>query len=198
MNQLRPTVNQLQFLFDVPFELDWQSLSNMMTLKKVPRNRPIRLGPKQGAIVYHGAVKTLFRGNVYDFVGAKGILLSVDEAFLSSNSLEEFVALEDSILFTFDYPEMERIVYNLSNGALFMSLLFKKYFIRKYYKERFYFMTPQERYLNFQNFIEVPMHLISQKDIAEYIGISPQSLSRLKRKLNGETEATESSSIVAS
>ncbi|MDA8792880.1 hypothetical protein N9N67_06510 [Bacteriovoracaceae bacterium] len=191
MNQLRPTVNQLQFLFEVPFELDWQSLSNAMTLKKVPRNRPIRLGPKQGAIVYHGAFKTIFQGNVYDFTGTKGILLSVDEAFLHTESREEFITLEDSILFVFDFPELERTIYNLSNGALFMSLLFKKYFIRKYYKERFYFMTPQERFLNFQNFIEVPMHLISQKDIAEYIGISPQSLSRLKRKMNDSNEATD-------
>lgn len=97
------------------------------------------------------------------------------EYFIEAIEDSEFLSLDKSVLLKLyaNYPEMERVVRSFWEDVI-LNLLQRFSALQK--------DTAEERYLNL---VKQPNYLqrIPQKYLASYIGVTPTSLSRIRRKL---------------
>lgn len=111
--------------------------------------------------------------------------ISVYESFLTGTPSQYFIqTLEDCEMLITDRMGIETIFTEIKNGNLIGRKLTEGLLIQTVEKlTNFYRFTPEER---FQNFVEANPQLanrIPQNCLASYIGVKPQSLSRIKKRV---------------
>lgn len=94
-------------------------------------------------------------------------------------------ALEDSVVEVVDYYKM----YQLFNREIwykdFLIASIQKGFVVKETREReFLLLDAEERYLKFKERFPALESRVKQHIIASYVGITPESLSRIRKKIN--------------
>lgn len=107
------------------------------------------------------------------------------ESFLSGKpSPYEIQALEDCELLAIDRMGLQEIYAHTSNGERIGRLIAEWLFVDAMTRlTSFYTETPEDRY---RQFLRERPHLVNrvpQHYIAEFIGVRPQSLSRIKRRV---------------
>lgn len=157
-------------------------LCPLFEVKDIKKNEYIELEMNQAAVIYFGSFKKLYRNKVFEFLGTDDIILNVDNIYSGSESSEISQALEDSVVFIFDYKKVHNVLSRTLSGMKIINHYFQKCFLKKYFKERFHLSSVDYKVKNYDKIINIPMKNINQKDISDYIGILPQSLSRLKRQ----------------
>jgi len=114
--------------------------------------------------------------------------ISIYESFLTNSPTEYFIqTLEDCELLVSDRLGVETLFSQVRNGNLIGRKLTEGVFIQTVDRlTDFYMYTPEER---FQRFIQAQPKLanrIPQGYLASYIGVKPQSLSRIKKRILAE------------
>lgn len=100
-----------------------------------------------------------------------------------------FECLEDCIFYRFELSELQPYVYSnermLSAAFDFMMNLIAEYIIRQ---EDFIFFTAEERYIKFSKEYPEIISRVPAKYISSLLGITPVSLSRIKKRIQRRSE----------
>jgi CRP-like cAMP-binding protein len=106
-------------------------------------------------------------------------------SFISSEPSEIFIeALEDSMVSFWDRSVVNSIMESSLQWAIFSKRIVEQLYVRKEKKEvAFLKLSAKERYLQFRSdFLELEQR-VPQYIIASYLGIKPESLSRIRNRL---------------
>jgi CRP-like cAMP-binding protein len=117
------------------------------------------------------AVEDWWTGDMYSFIKECPARYNID-------------ALEDSEIIYFDKPSQERLFEKVPKFERFFRILLQNAFISL--QERItsgLTQTAEERYTDFVNKYPVFEQRIPQHQVASYLGITPESLSRIRKKL---------------
>ena len=110
------------------------------------------------------------------------------ESFLpQSPSSKNIQALEDSVVFVISHSDLQILYANVRQGERFGRVAIEAVFIQLLKDiSSFYTETPELRY---ERFLETHADLqqrISQYHIASFVGVKPQSLSRIRKRNSGQ------------
>lgn len=104
------------------------------------------------------------------FVNQKPALLSIE-------------ALEPSRIIALDFHILEKLYQNIPKLERFFRILFQNAYIREQLRAlQSISLTTEERYRQFIENYPAIVEKVSQKQIASYLGVTPEFLSSLKRK----------------
>ena len=177
-------------IIDLPLseEKKLLDISRISTIKKGEFYIQAGQVPKKFAFVSKGLFRYLYVGDngteyTKNFIPEKNFLLAYSSMVLQEPSKMFIEALEDSTVYDIDYSEW----LSLKNGNpcwnIFLIKLLEKAFMTKENRERELLLSnAEQRYEIFK--IEFPNldSRIRQHLIASYLGISPVSLSRIRKK----------------
>lgn len=123
---------------------------------------------KESTVMF--AVEDWWITDMNSFVNRKPALLSIE-------------ALESSQVIEIDYDSLEKLYEIIPKFERFFRILFQKAYIREQLRSLHNIsLTTQERYLHFIAKYPTIVEKITQKQIATYLGVSPEFLSAIKRK----------------
>jgi len=107
------------------------------------------------------------------------------ESFLPQKPSSKIIqALEDSIVFSISYDDLQLLYANVSEGERFGRIAIEAVFIQLLQDiNSFYTETPELRYERFINTHADLQQRISQYHIASFVGVKPQSLSRIRKRI---------------
>ena len=117
----------------------------------------------------------------------KGTLCMDDGMFGYPESLTEWETLTDTTLMTFKVGEIKTLIYE--NDALkntYIQLLENALKYKIYRENGFLVENASERYIHFRKMFPEICQTVKQQYIATYLGIAPESLSRIKKSLKEE------------
>ena len=117
----------------------------------------------------------------------KGTLCMDDGMFGYSESLTEWETLIDTTLMIFKVGEIKTLINE--NEALkntYIQLLENALKYKIYRENGFLVETASERYIHFRKMFPEICQTVKQQYIATYLGIAPESLSRIKKSLKEE------------
>lgn len=177
-------------VIDLPLSEEKKLLdvSRISTIKKGEFYIQAGQVPKKFAFVSKGLFRYVYVGDngteyTKNFIPEKNFLLAYSSMVLQEPSKMFIEALEDSTVYDIDYSEW----LSLKNGNpcwnIFLIKLLEKAFMTKENRERELLLSnAEQRYEIFK--IEFPNldSRIRQHLIASYLGISPVSLSRIRKK----------------
>ena len=114
----------------------------------------------------------------------KGTLCMDDGMFGYSESLTEWETLTDTTLMFFNVGEIKQLINE--NDALkntYIQLLENALKYKIYRENGFLVENASERYIHFRKMFPEICQTVKQQYIATYLGITPESLSRIKKSL---------------
>ncbi|WP_432411058.1 Crp/Fnr family transcriptional regulator [Rasiella sp. SM2506] len=111
--------------------------------------------------------------------------VSAYDSFLTQKpSLYELETLADTTLYSMSYTDLQEVYKTTQIGNLIGRLTAERLFYIKSKREQSLLNeTPEQRYLNL--FKERPelIHVIPLKYVSSYIGVTPQALSRIRKRI---------------
>lgn len=121
---------------------------------------------------------------VFRTEGAFGsIMESFCTRFPSANSI---ITIEPCVLFTISYDALQVFYNEIRQGERFGRLLMEEVYVEaSNHLVAMYSLSPEQRYIKLQREIPAMLHRIPQYMIASYLGITPQALCRIKKKMIG-------------
>ena len=121
---------------------------------------------------------------VHNFAKENEFVCNFDSFIRKTASQKNIIALEPTELLVISWDNLQKLYKTLSNGEKFGRLL-----IEDVYTEAikhiisFYTESPQHRYLEFIQEHKELVQRIPQYYIASYVGVKPQSLSRIRKRM---------------
>jgi CRP-like cAMP-binding protein len=172
-------------------EQDWQIVSSKLTLERFPKKALLL---KKGQIerhvsfIEHGVVRYYIPGETKEVtfeITFENAFAGAYDSFLtrlpSSYNVE---TITPATLWQLTHDDIQTIYRETKMGNLFGRLAAESLFLEKSKRELSLLTnTPEQRYLNL--FTEHPelIRKIPLKYIASYIGITPQALSRIRKRI---------------
>ncbi|MEO6685689.1 MAG: Crp/Fnr family transcriptional regulator [Dyadobacter sp.] len=184
---MKDFINQFQefSLLDDAAKLDLISVARLQNFKKGESILP------DGNICRHLYFLNTGLVKVFSFKGGKEFIMrffselqifSVFDSFLTKTpSKFTIVALEDSVVILISYTEIETLSRKHPKIEFFFRKLISDTTVRK--TKRIHEMLGEDSTWRYQNFMEENKHIIhriSLGDVAKYLGITQQSLSRIR------------------
>lgn len=112
------------------------------------------------------------------------VLSSYSALLENRTSYFSIQALEDAEIEYVDYQKLIALFPQNSSWNNFLIAVLQKGYLMKEERERqFLLFSAEERYLNFLERFPNLEHRIKQTIVASYLGIQPESLSRIRKKL---------------
>lgn len=172
---------------------EWSKVLNRLHVIKVKKNDYfIKTGDFPDKLAY--IVKGIFRvfylsesGNESTLVfRAEGRLLSAYSSFLENrNSMYSFQALEDSILIYLSLDDYAELLARHACWSIITAKYSQMLFVEKEKREIELLSDDAEtRYISFISKYSTLAKRISQHHIASYLGITPEALSRIRKRQN--------------
>lgn len=181
------TFNQLVILSNEEKELIPQ-LFQPLSIKKgayftEPDKPNKRVGFLVKGLVYY-AVHKNDEEAVTDFT-SEGEFVSEYHTFITkAKAVHAIKAIEDCSFLVMDYASIQRLYNDIKEGNKFGRMVLEHRFgIVVNQLLSLYMHTPEERYLHFLKNYHTLAERIPQYLIAAYIGVKPQSLSRIRKRL---------------
>jgi CRP-like cAMP-binding protein len=137
---------------------------------------------EKGLIRYYinddGEEKTYEFGKENDFVCNY-------ESFLPQVPSNKIIqALEDSVIWQISFADLQVFYQSVAGGERFGRIVIEQVFIQLLAAlGSLYTDTPEQRYLKFLNEHPDLQQRVSQYHIASYVGVKPQSLSRIRKRI---------------
>ncbi|PZR09525.1 MAG: hypothetical protein DI539_21920 [Flavobacterium psychrophilum] len=95
--------------------------------------------------------------------------------------------MEDSTVIALAYDEIEKLYNSSPNWSKFGRMIAEfGYLLIIEREEMLHFQTPEERYVTILKKEPYLFQKISQNQLSSYIGIKPESLSRLRKRMLGK------------
>ncbi|WP_281232771.1 Crp/Fnr family transcriptional regulator [Flavobacterium gelatinilyticum] len=95
-------------------------------------------------------------------------------------------AMEDSKVIALEYSKVENLYHSSPNWSKFGRLIAESAYLTIIEREEMlHFQTPEERYKTILKKEPYLFQLVSQNQLSSYIGIKPESLSRLRKRMTG-------------
>jgi CRP-like cAMP-binding protein len=150
---------------------------------------------EEGAIAKHinfihsGALKAYYLDIKSD---ENIIMLAVDDwwitdmySFASGNPAMQYIsAIEDSVIFQLQKNDFDELLVKIPPFERFFRILMQNAYIREQLRViQNLSMPAEERYLNFLKKHPHLVQRVTQKQIASYIGVSPEFLSAMRKRL---------------
>ena len=136
----------------------------------------------KGLVCYH----VLTDGNklVHNFAKENEFVCNFDSLIKKTASQKNIMALERTELLVISWDQLQRLYTTMSNGEKFGRLLMEEVYTDAIkHIISFYTESPQKRY---NEFVEKHKELalrVPQYYIASFIGVKPQSLSRIRKRM---------------
>lgn len=93
--------------------------------------------------------------------------------------------MSETKVWQISYDNLQKTYQNTENGNLFGRLMMEQMYIRKSELERsFLTQTAEQRYLDLLKFNPHLLQEVQLKHIASYLGITPQALSRIRKRIS--------------
>ena len=193
IERLSETAGRYHLVLDADILEKIVSVSVFRILKKDTLIRRIGDRTDNAAFVIDGLVRCYYiddEGNdiTRGFSVRDGLCME-DGLFGYTESMTECETLTDTTLMIFKVDEIKRLIHEndaLKNAYIYILENGLKY---KIYRENgFLVESASERYLHFRKLFPEIARDVKQQYIATYLGIAPESLSRIKKNLK-ETES---------
>lgn len=123
----------------------------------------------------------------YSF-GKENDFASSYESFLDHSAATCAIqAIEPTLLRCISYDDLQRFYREVREGERFGRLIIEQIFLQTIKQlTGLYTNTPEDRYLHFTRHFRDIQQRIPQYYLASYVGVKPQSLSRIRRRLAEE------------
>lgn len=123
----------------------------------------------------------------YSF-GKENDFASSYESFLDQSAATCAIqAIEPTLLRCASYDDLQRFYRNVREGERFGRLVIEQVFLQTIKQlTGLYTNTPEDRYRHFSHYFRDIQQRVPQYYVASYVGVKPQSLSRIRRRLTKE------------
>ncbi|PIQ20521.1 MAG: Crp/Fnr family transcriptional regulator [Cytophagales bacterium CG18_big_fil_WC_8_21_14_2_50_42_9] len=129
-------------------------------------------------INHHGEDKT------YDFAQENNFVCNYESFLPQTPSIKTIQALEDCELLVISFTDLQIFYKSITEAERFGRLVIEQVFIQTLQDlSSFYTDTPELRYEKFLKKHPDLQQRISQYHIASYVGVKPQSLSRIRKRI---------------
>lgn len=172
-------------------EKDWELFSSKLVRREFSKKSILlRVGQKENylSFVEKGIIRfcipSEFEDLTFGFVFAKNFVSAYDFFLTQKPSMYNLETITETVLWSISYEDLQKIYVESEIGNTIGRLASEDLFLKKSKRELSLLTeTAEQRYLNL--FSEQP-HLLKQiplKYISSYIGITPQSLSRIRKRI---------------
>jgi len=123
---------------------------------------------------------------IYDFSQENEYVCNYESFLPQKPSSKNIQALEDSVVFVISHNDLQSFYKNVREGERFGRIAIEYVFLQVLQDlSSFYTETPEVRYERFlKNHADLQQR-ISQYHVASYVGVKPQSLSRIRKRIFG-------------
>ena len=171
---------------------DWQIFSSKLVRKVLPKKTLLlKIGETENnlSFIEKGIVRHFIPREENDltfaFAFSNGFVAAYDSFVSRRPSTYQLETLTDTILWSVSYHDLQYIYEATEKGNIIGRLAGEDLFLKKSQRELSLLNeTAEERYLNL---LSGQSHLIQQiplKYLASYIGITPQALSRIRKRIS--------------
>lgn len=174
-------------------DTDWELFSSKLKKRKFPKKKKLlELGQIEQylSFIEKGIVR-LFIPNedeekeiTFGFCFENEFLSAYDSFLTRESSLYEVQTISESIIWNISYEDLEFVYQNTKAGNMIGRVFSERLFLIKSKREQSLLNdSAEERYLKL--FVERPNLLteVPLKYIASYIGVTPQALSRIRKRI---------------
>lgn len=173
-------------------EKEWELFSSKLIRREFAKNSIIlKVGQKENylSFIEKGIVRKCipreFDDFTFDFAFANSFVTAYEYFLTQEPSTYQLETLTDTILWSISYEDL-KLIYNETDIGNTIGRLENENLFKKKSKRELSFLTQsaEERYLDL--FTEQPklLQFIPLKYIASYIGVTPQALSRIRRRIS--------------
>jgi CRP-like cAMP-binding protein len=173
-------------------EKDWEFFSSKLIKREFAKKSIIlKVGHKENylSFIEKGIVRKCipqeFDDVTFEFAFVNNFVSAYDFFLTQEPSTYQLETLTDTILWSVSYNDLEIIYDKTEIGNTIGRLASEDLFMKKSKRElSLLIQSAQERYLNL--FTEQPelLQFIPLKYIASYIGVTPQALSRIRKRIS--------------
>jgi CRP-like cAMP-binding protein len=174
-------------------EEEWLKLIAAIEVRKLSK-QDLFLQPEETckyiAFINRGALRTCYNKNgeeVTFYFFFENTFVGDYESFLTQKPVGFAIeAIEDCELLLFSYPKAQQLFNELQEGQKLARLIAEDLYISL--RQRAFSLlleTPEQRYVKLLKENSPILSRVNQYYIASYIGVKPQSLSRIRRRLAG-------------
>ena len=174
-------------------DADWQFFSSRLTKRVIPKKSTfLKVGTVEDNIsfIISGMVRLYIPENdkskeiTFGFSFNEQFVSAYDSFLTRKPSLYELQALEDTTMLTISYENLQKVYQITTIGNLIGRLTAERLFLIKSKREQTLLQnTAEERYLNIFKYQPELIEKIPLKYISSYIGVTPQALSRIRKKI---------------
>ena len=191
----QPTPEGIKKIFDQFYKADiniWNAFSKCVRVRRFEKNEIIKDYFKTEKYI-----NILISGSVAHFVLAdeKDICINlyyenqIFSDYLSfltqSSTVIKTIALEDTIIWSVSYKDLSELYLSSSTGIFIGKAISDAMFIRKQSEQiNLLALTPTERYLKLVKERPEIFQRTSLKIVCSYLGITAESLSRIRKKIS--------------
>lgn len=183
-------INQISEISDA----DWSFFSSRLTRRDIPKKTTfLKLGDIENHIsfIVSGIVRLYIPKSdpskevTFGF-SFKSQFISAYDSFLTRKpSLYELQALTNITILSITYADLQEVYKTTAIGNLIGRLTAERLFLIKSKREQtLLHYTAEERYLNLFKDRPAVIKEIPLKYVSSYIGVTPQALSRIRKRIN--------------
>ena len=190
LNTVRKHLSQFSEITDV----DWEFFSSKLSRQDIPKKTTfLKLGAIENKIsfIISGIVRLYIPKNdpskeiTFGFCFKEQFISAYDSFLTRKPSLYELETLTNTTLLSISYDDLQKVYKTTQIGNLLGRLTAERLFLTKSKREQTLLNnSAEERYLNiFKDHPEV-IKEIPLKYISSYIGVTPQGLSRIRKRIS--------------
>ncbi len=125
------------------------------------------------------------------FIREGDILFAVDSFYTQMSSDEKLTALKDTFCIALPWSELQTIYSKFLEFNIVGRLLTEQYYRQALERSTWFYESPETRYEHvIQDYPMVAEH-VSVKELASYLGIARETLSRLRRRISRKRKSAK-------
>lgn len=144
---------------------------------------------RQAAYIVRGMMRYFINADgeekTYAF-GFEDCFVSNYESFVPQMPSQKYIqALEDTLMLTISYHDLQQFYAQVEKGERFGRIVIEQVFLESLQEiASLYVDSAEQRYANFMKYYPEVQQRIPQYYIASYVGVKPQSLSRIRKRIS--------------